>query len=192
MIKAVIFDCFGVLATEAWLPFKARHFGHDPSLLEQATDLGNQANRGLISYSECLSLVAELAGITQAQAQAEIARNVPNELLFAYLRELKPHYKLGFLSNIAADHLHRIFTEDQLSIFDAVTLSYKNGFIKPQPEAYDSAAQDLGLELEECILVDDQERNVTGARDAGMQAVLYRDTKQFRSELEELLANPKS
>lgn len=187
MVKAVIFDCFGVLATEAWLPFKAKYFSHDPKLYEQATDIGRQANRGLISYDDFIGSIARLAGISPRQAASAIQRNVPNERLFAYIEGLKPKYKLGLLSNAAADRLQQIFTENELADFDAITLSYQKGFIKPQSEAFEVAARELGVTPEECVFVDDQQRHIDGALAAGMRGILYTDFEHFEPELDKLL-----
>lgn len=188
MVKAVIFDCFGVLATEAWLSFKAEYFGHDPELFRQATEVSWRADRGLISHDDFIEAVAKLAGISPEEAFRSIRRNVPNEELFAYIKGLKKAgLKTGLLSNVAGDYLHQIFTEEQLGLFDAITLSFRNGFIKPQPEAFTNAAGELGVEPRECVFVDDQERNVSGAQAAGMKAILFENMAKFRQELEPLL-----
>lgn len=187
MVKAVIFDCFGVLVTEAWLPFKQKHFGHDPELLEQVTQISHRADKGLIDRQSAISQTAELAGITPAEFVRAIGQNVPNEELFDYLRELKPHYKIGFLSNISDDYLHQLFDKDHLELFDHLELSYKTGIIKPSALAYENAAAGLGVAAEECIMVDDQPGNVAGAERAGMQAVLFKNTSQLKEELAPLL-----
>ncbi|HEX4774041.1 MAG TPA: HAD-IA family hydrolase [Candidatus Saccharimonadales bacterium] len=193
MIKAIIFDCFGVLATEAWVPFKAKYFGKDPNLYEEASNLGRQANSGLISFDEVIERVSAMASMTPDKARRIIRQNVPNEPLFDYIsNELKPLYKLGFLSNVADDYMRQIFTPEQLGLFDAVTLSYKTGYIKPLTQAYTIVADRLGVTPAECVLVDDKEVNVTGAREAGMQAVLYQSLNKFKTELEKILADPES
>ena len=189
MLKAIIFDCFGVLATEGWLPFKAKHFGNDPELAEQASNIIHRADRGLISHEAAIAQIAALAGISPTEFKRAVDRNVPNQPLFAYLRTLKTKYKLGFLSNISANYLAQIFTPAHLELFDAITLSFESGFIKPQPEAFNRAARELGVEMAECVMVDDRERNVTGARAAGMQTVLYQDVEQLKRELDKLSAN---
>lgn len=187
MVKAIIFDCFGVLATEAWLPFKAKHFAHDPELLEQANSLSRQANGGAIGYDDFMRRIAGLAGITPAEAISAIVRNVPDEQLFAYIRELKQDYKIGFLSNVAGNRLSQIFTADQLGLFDAVALSFENGFVKPDEEAFKYAAKQLGVDTRSCVLIDDQQRNVDGARAAGMAAILYHGAAQLRRQLDPIL-----
>jgi HAD superfamily hydrolase (TIGR01509 family) len=193
MIRAIIFDCFGVLTTEAWLAFKAQHFGHDPKLMKLATEVSHQADRGLISLEEAVQQIAKLANISPKEFERAKGGNVPNQQLFDYLKILKSKYKLGLLSNISDDYLHQIFKPEQLSLFDGIELSYKTGVIKPQPGAYENAARRLGFSVEECIMIDDQQRNVTGARDAGMAAILYGNFRQFKTDLEKALAaNPKN
>jgi putative hydrolase of the HAD superfamily len=188
MIKAIVLDCFGVLVTEAWLPFKAEYFGKDKAKYQAATDLTVRANRGLISHEDFLAGAAELAGISYEAAAAYISRNVPNEPLFEYLRELKPHYKLGFLSNVAADYLSRMFTPEHLALFDVIALSYKTGHVKPEIGAYTDVAERLGVKPQEALMVDDQERNTTGAVEAGMHAILYKNVDKLKAELGPLLA----
>lgn len=183
MVKAIIFDCFGVLATEAWRPFKAKYFGDDPQLFERASQASWQADRGLTSYDDFIRAIAEMAGLTPAETTKAIARNVPDEELFAYVRELKADYKLGLLSNVAGDYLRQIFTAGQLALFDAITLSFENGFIKPQKQAFEIVAGRLSVDAHECVFIDDQERNVNGALEAGMSALLYHDAASLRKDL---------
>jgi len=191
MIKAVIFDCFGVLATEAWLPFKAKYFT-DPEVHEEAESLMKQANSGLINNADFLQGIAKLAGLTPEAVLEALRHNVPNEPLFDYMRnQLKPKYKLGFLSNVSGDYLQELFTPDQLKLFDAISLSYKTGHVKPEPKAYSSAADELGVLPEECVFVDDRSIHVNGALDAGMKAVLYEDFESFKHQMDELLADAK-
>ncbi len=186
-MQAVVFDCFGVLATEGWLAFKAKYFGHDQELFEQASDLSHQADRGLISREWAINETASLAGVSSDELREAIGHNMPNEELFAYIRKLKANYKLGLLSNAAGNYLGQIFTDEQLGFFDAVCLSFECGFIKPQPQAFETMAQRLGVPVEACVFIDDQEHNVDGARAVGMSAVLYRDNVHLREELGNLL-----
>jgi HAD superfamily hydrolase (TIGR01509 family) len=192
MIKAIIFDCFGVLTTDAWLPFKDQHFGHDPLLLEQASDLNKQSDGGFISYDSFLTQIAALAQVPSQQVAQAIATNVPNQELFEYVSQLKPRYKLGLLSNAPGDWLAHLFTPSQVALFDVTALSYETHFTKPMPEAYATIAERLGVEMSECIFTDDQERFVTGAREAGMPAIWYKDNDQLKAELTALLADPEA
>lgn len=191
MIRAIIFDCFGVLTTDAWLPFKSQYFGHDPALLEQAGDLNKQSDSGLISYGDFLDRVGSMAGITAKQVEQAVSHNNPNSEIFEYIRQLKANYKIGLLSNASGNWLTDLFTPEQVALFDATALSYETRYIKPDRNAYAVVADRLGVTVGECVFIDDQERYITGAREAGMQAVWYKDNEQLVSELTTLLANSK-
>ncbi len=187
MIRAVIFDCFGVLTSDGWLPFKNKHFGDNPSLYEQATTLNHQVDLGQIDYSEFIRQVATLAQVSQQEAKRDIENNVPDEALFAYVTELKSKHRLGLLSNAAADWLSKLFKPEQIGLFDAIALSYETGFIKPQRQAYEVVAQRLGVAVGECVLVDDQAGYCEGARAAGMPAIHYTGLLELKRDLTTLL-----
>ncbi len=186
-IRAIIFDCFGVLATDGLLPFRERYFGDKPDLMQEARDLGGQVNAGLANYDDYIHRMAEMAGVTVAEARRQIESNVPDERLFAYIeRELKPHYKIGILSNAGENWLDEIFTKEQLALFDAVALSYEIGVVKPDPRAYQIIANRLGIPPETCVFTDDQERYCTAAREAGMQAIYYQGVDDLRARFAQI------
>lgn len=188
MIRAIIFDCFGVLTTDGWLPFKRRHLGHDPDQLQQATDLNKQTDSGLLDYRTYLERIAAMARVTVHAVQSALEENVANDQLLQYIAsELKPHYKIGMLSNAANDWREQLFGKERAPLFDAVALSYETGHTKPSEQAYLTIADRLGLSPEECVFVDDQERYCTGARDVGMQAVYYQHFDQFKTDIESIL-----
>ena len=105
------------------------------------------------------------------------------------IRELKSQYKIGFLSNASANLLHDLFTPEQVQLFDVASISYETGFSKPDERAYTITAARLEVEPEECVFVDDVERNCTAARDVGMQAVWYQSLEQTVNDLRKILAN---
>jgi putative hydrolase of the HAD superfamily len=141
-----------------------------------------------MDYKHFLTEIGRLAETTAQQVQDEIDNNVTDEELFDYISNLKPKYKVGMLSNAASNYLSDLFQPEQIALFDAVVLSYEAGFIKPEVQAYELIAERLGVEITECIFIDDQEKHVTGARRVGMQAILYRDFPQMKRELEKILS----
>lgn len=188
MIKAIIFDCFGVLTTDGWLPFKKEHFGHDKQLLDKATELNSLANSRLMSYQEFLSRIAQLAGLSPERVRAIVESSVANQELLDYIKSLKPKYKIGMLSNASRNLLGELFSKSQVNLFDEIALSYETGIPKPDSRAYIEAAQDLGLKPSQCVFIDDQEKHIAGARQVGMKAILYKDFAQMKSELVEILS----
>ena len=187
MIKAIIFDCFGVLASDGWLPFKAKHFTSDSILLEQAIVLNKHVDAGVISYDDFIGSVASLANVPEAEARSAIKHNIRNDALFDYIRDqLKPTYKIGLLSNAAEDRLTEMFQADQVALFDATVLSYQIGAIKPDPVTYQTIADRLGIDISECVFIDDQPKYCEGAALAGMTAIHYQSLEQMKLELTQL------
>ena len=192
MIKALVFDCYGVLVTDGWLPFKSELFGHSPELMDQAGYLNNQYNVNNISYGEFVQQLSELSSMPSSQVTQAIDGNVSNKPLFKLMQELKKTYKVGMLSNIGSDVLESLFTDKELGLFDEMALSFETGFVKPDPRAYRAVSERLGVDLEECVMIDDVENNCVAAQDVGMQAVFYKDFAGFQKDLEKILANSKA
>ncbi len=184
MIKAVIFDCFGVLTTDGWLPFKRKYFSNDPTLETEATDLNKRTDAGLATYDDFVQGIARLAHVSEGEATKAIENNVTDDDLLDFIEHsIKPHYKVGMLSNAGDNWLPKLFSKKQISLFDAVALSYETGFVKPDPQAYRVICERLGLEPENCVFIDDQERYCLAAKEQGMKAIWYQSFEQFKSEI---------
>ena len=186
----MIFDCYGVLASDGWLSFKARYFEDDAVRSGEATLLNKAVDAGKASHDDLIRKVAEMAGVSEEVAGEQIENSIPDEKLFAYIKEeLKPSYLIGLLSNAGHNRLHFIFTPEQLTLFDGVALSYEMGVIKPDVRAYEIIAERLQVRPEECIFVDDQPKFIEGAEQAGMRAILYADADQLKQDMPTLLAD---
>jgi putative hydrolase of the HAD superfamily len=81
--------------------------------------------------------------------------------------------RLGALTNdMAAFHGQDwVDQQDYLARFDVVIDAGLTGVLKPDPRAFTSAAQALGLPLPQVVFLDDMPWNVEGARAVGMTAI---------------------
>jgi epoxide hydrolase-like predicted phosphatase len=188
VIKGVIFDCFGVLVTSSYEPFKADYLHNDPELIKKFMQVENRSSRGEISLEQAEIEFAEIAGISFQETSEFLQDNPRNDLLLRYIsQELKGDYKISMLSNIADDRIHELFTENDIELFDDMVLSYQVGLAKPDKQIYILAAERIGLAPDECVFIDDNSYYCEGARSAGLNAVLYDNFKQMKSELEKIL-----
>ena len=188
MIKAIIFDCFGVLSTEGFRVFCGKYFKDQPKKRAQAQSLMDLHTLGSLAYEEFIDSLAKLAGQKSEIVEDYLHSNRPNELLFDYIREnLKPKYKIGMLSNAGDDWLSELFSSQDLALLDDVVLSFRFGITKPNPAIYGLAAQRLEVKPIDCVFIDDIERYCDGARAVGMQAILYEDFEQMKTDLQALL-----
>lgn len=184
MIKAIIFDCFGVLVTSSYEPFKKKYFGGDKDKIAKFTEIEDRSSRGEISLEEAEAGFAELAGVSLEQCAEELAQNPRNAELLEYIKkELKPRFKIGMLSNVAKNRISELFLPEDTDLFDDIVLSFQVGLAKPDPKIFELAAQRLGLKLEECLFVDDLAKYLVGAEKVGMSTIQYRDFDEFKNYL---------
>lgn len=188
MIKAIIFDCFGVL-----------YLHHHKMLTEsfenketerEFEDLFNQMNYGYISRKEYAEKTAPLLRRSpQEIEQLILNEHTTNIPLFDYIDTLKLRYKIGMLSNIGRGWVQNFFDEHQLhDVFDAVVLSGDEGVTKPHPQIFELTAERLNMKMNECIMIDDLPENIAGADAAGMHGIVYGNFRQMKMELAEYLS----
>jgi putative hydrolase of the HAD superfamily len=193
--KALLVDFGGVLTSDIWSSFasfcEAR--GLDPESAKQLFRENPDALaslRGLeTGEMDAAEFERRFAALLDTEADGLI------EGLFAGLQPNQPMLKAveqaqevgvptGLISNSwVMDH----YTEEIRDLFDVVVISAEVGLHKPQPEIYRLAAEQIGVEPEDCVFVDDLRENCEGAEAVGMTAVLYRDADEAIAKLEELL-----
>lgn len=182
-IKAIIFDCFGVLYVDS----KKSLLDIVP-LARQAElhDIFTANNYGYYDKNEYLAQVAAVTGMTPQQVADYAAHeHRANQRLLEVIRsQLRGRYKLGLLSNIGREWIYDFFSKHQLhELFDEVVLSGEEGITKPSVAIFELMAERLGLEPAECLMIDDIVENCTGAQAAGMRTIHFQDTTQLLGEL---------
>lgn len=188
MIKAIIFDCFGVLTTDDWLAFKDAYLEPGSEAESEAIELNHRADANLITFDDFARGIAKLAGMTDEETLKRLGSHTSNTALFNYIRDtLKPRYKIGLCSNASDDYTGELFTPDQNALFDTKTFSFMLGVIKPDPLMYEATATGLDVLADECVFIDDREGFVEGARATGMKGICFHSNEQVISELEKLL-----
>jgi putative hydrolase of the HAD superfamily len=190
MIKAIFFDCFGVLVgTGFWNVY--RDAGGDPerdwSFIEERL---RAVNAGQASLQQFRQAMADRLGISVQEYMAIYDRNeLPNAELITYIRnELKPHYRIGIISNAGPGVVESKIVPDDLKLFDDVVVSSEVGLLKPDPGIYLLACERLGVKLHEALFTDDQARYLGPAAELGMETILFGDLVSFRDQLESLLS----
>lgn len=194
MIKAVIFDCFGVLLADSLQLMTDGLAESKPAAAQEVRDTIRLVNKGLIDPSEARPRIAECFEIS-VDEYSRVLRSgeTKNTKLLDYIQDLHGSYKTAVLSNVGADSLRKRFPDGELAThFDAVVASGDIGFAKPEPQAYEITATRLGVRLDECVFTDDRIMFCEAATSVGMKSILYTDFVQFAKELEDLLARENS
>lgn len=184
-IKAIIFDCYGVMYVDSHRSLKQEY----PDLAQDIADLSQQSDYGWIDREQYLQGLSELTGEpTSTITEFILTEHHLNRPLVAHIAELKVQYKIGMLSNVGRGWLDDFFAQHNLKhLFDTVILSGEEGMTKPSPEIFELAAERLGVAPGECIMIDDIQENCNGADAAGMRAIHYRSITQLTSDLDHML-----
>lgn len=85
------------------------------------------------------------------------------------LERLGSRFKLVVLSNGEPDFLDHLATNQVRWQFDAIISVNLVGAFKPHPAVYRRAAQELGLEVGDCMMVSSNSFDVVGARACGLR-----------------------
>ncbi len=100
------------------------------------------------------------------------------------LTRLKGRHKLLLLSNTDVERFGFIRkTFPEVLIFDEYVLSFEVGYLKPHPQIYQEALKKAKARAEECVFIDDLEENIEGARNVGLDTILYGPQTDLEAEL---------
>lgn len=189
IVRAIVFDCFGVLYASS-IDALVRLCAPEDKLLLR--DINKQHDYGFISGQEYESKIAEIFGWTRQQAHNFLMqKRVRNSALIDYIADLRQQHrglKIALLSNVGSDTLEYLFAPDELDkLFDVRILSYEESLAKPNPEIFVLTAERLGVATGECVMIDDRAENCEGAEIAGMKALQYTDNNLIIQRLNALL-----
>jgi len=197
-IKAVIFDMGGVFINtfdHSARQIMAQRYGISIEELERIVfhnPLSIDAEKGLFSKEKLLEMMAQQVGIPVEEATAFYEEFFSNDEedaeLVAFVRTLKPHYKLGLLSNAFPGT--REWMQERhtfLDLFEVSFFSAEVGMRKPEEGFYRLILDALQVEPEETLFVDDFSQNIAGAQELGMQTIWYTDREKAIPLLKELL-----
>ena len=201
--KAVVFDFGGVMTTST-MPQRVIALAAEKGIEWDVLMRGFNAHRldydaGFITVDELYALVWRDAGLSvppETTAAFVKADNESwcfrNERTLAWMRTLKGRgFKIGILTNMAPafarEHFESKFA-DFLSLADAAVISGYEGLVKPYREIYDLLRSRIDLPAGDLCFIDDLEKNIVAAREAGWNAIRFVTNDQVESDFERLVA----
>ncbi len=184
MIKAIIFDCFGVLVgTGIWNVYQQAggDLVADKAFLDDLIErnaLGQLPNGG---FNKTL---ADHLDLTESQWRQLLDDDEkPNQPTFDYIKQLKNSYKIGLLSNANHGVIERKIPPDLRDIFDDIVVSAEVGLMKPSPHIFKLASERLSVKPSEVIFIDDHAEYLDGARQTGMKTILYKNLETLKKDM---------
>lgn len=197
MITTIIFDIGNVLADFSW-EAHYRRFGYSEEIFERLANatvkspLWNEVDKGVMSEEEIIQgFIENDPGIekeireTLRDKSTIVSRN---DYAIPWIQELKGKgYRCLYLSNFSESaHVQCAAALDFLPYMDGGILSYQEKIIKPMPEIYQLLIDRYGLLPEDCVFLDDTQKNLDGAERFGIHTVLFQNQAQAVEELRKL------
>jgi putative hydrolase of the HAD superfamily len=197
-IRAVVFDIGGVLEItpdlgirERWEARLALPAGE---MDERMADVWRGGSIGTITLDDVHQALRDRLSLDEQQLAAYMADvwreylGTANTELIEYARGLRPRYRTGILSNSfvgAREREQAAYGFEDL--VDEIVYSHEAGMSKPDPRIYALACARLGVRPGEMVFIDDWDKAVAGASEAGIHAVRYQDNSQAIAHIERLL-----
>jgi HAD superfamily hydrolase (TIGR01509 family) len=180
MIKAIIFDFFDVIRTDAyksWLT--ANSIPHEGAYF----DASYQQDMGVITVEEFLKRLSDLQGRDVTRQELEMSAKVDYAVL-EIIKILRKNYKLALLSNAPSVVIREILAEHDLEqYFDNIIVSSEVGMVKPHPDIFTYILGQLSVNASEALFVDDNEKHTKAAEALGIRSIHFRSAEQLKDEL---------
>ena len=71
--------------------------------------------------------------------------------------------------------------------FDEIIVSSDVCLIKPNVDIYTYALDKINKTALECVFIDDNPKNIEGAKKAHIDGIVFKNTEDFKNELEKLV-----
>lgn len=194
MIKYIIFDIGNVL-----LEFKPLNYLADLFLEEKiCAELHEQIfrspewlllDRGTITQEKVLEILSlrhpENADKIKISFQGWMDILTPKIDSIEIVKKLHVlNYKLFLLSNFHKDAFELIENKyDFFKLFEGGIISYKEKLLKPEIEIYKVLLKKYNIKANEALFIDDTIENVEGAKEAGINAIVFKDSQGLIKDL---------
>lgn len=194
MIQAVIYDFGNVLCSFRVTTFFEHLARRSTCTVEQLMGLMPEISHLAIEYEsgrmtsrQFFQHFSALARITVTEDEFITAYTnifTPIDGTMRAIRRLTGRYRLGLLSNTNEWHfIHSIRPIEVFPLFDAVSLSYEVGAMKPAAVIYQDMLNKIGVPADACVYFDDIQENVDAGARAGMQARLFTTAEAMQADL---------
>jgi len=197
-INAVIFDWGGVLIEDP-----------APALFKYcANTLGVGEEQYIIAFDICVNdfqtgavteqqfwmnmtkrLKAPMPKADSLWTEAFTAAYRPRLEMFSLASRLrKAGCKTAILSNTEKPVVE-IINKQKYNDFDVTILSCLEGTAKPGRKIYDLTLDRLRIPARQALFIDDKQENIDGAKQVGLQTIIFENTCNFKKDIARLFPN---
>jgi len=186
-VKAILFDLDGVIVDTLHFHFLAwqEMFNRWGGEVRELTVLLHEGR----SSREILPLLIEEAGIDIPEDQRHdfietkraYYRSIVDVQFYPEAKETlkklhKEGYTLALVTACARRNMNHALSENELKFFDVIITGDDIPRAKPNPDPYDIARKKLGLEKDECLVVENAPLGIESGKNAGIRVAAIATT----------------
>jgi HAD superfamily hydrolase (TIGR01509 family) len=179
MIRAILFDNDGILVDTESLYYEAtrdvmREVGFELTEEHFIEYFLRQAKGAWHLADVAKEDIPALRDERNRRYNARLARGIaPIDGVVDAIARLREHFTLGIVTSCRSDHFETIHASTGLlPHFDFVLTREDYKMSKPDPEPYLLAVERAGAAPDECVVVEDSERGLTAAVQAGIDCYI--------------------
>ena len=197
MIDTFIFDIGNVLVRFNWKDTFDKIFDKETAEhIANSTVLNDESWKeldiGIKTYDELIEMFVKNAGGYEKEIKFALDSIYENLHIYDYaapwLKSLKEKgYKVYILSNFGDYTFNKSKKYfDFLEYTDGSLISYEVKMLKPSFEIYDAICNKFGIIKENAVFLDDSAINIEGAREFGLNGIVFENLEGALKELEKL------
>ena len=194
-VKNIVFDLGGVVFARDPRKFEPefiKFFSY--IMLPKMPEFWEEYDRGVVSYDEVISALAEYNSCDRELAATNLRRSILTQEAIpatkALIEALKAKgYRLFVLSNMSKEFIEFLREQEVYRNFEGEVVSCEEHIIKPDAEIYRCLTSRYGLDVAETLFIDDRQQNVDAACNEGWQGFKFdpRNPEASCQELRDIL-----
>lgn len=198
MIKRIFFDLDGVLTTDKTGSFTtSKYFAEKlginfKEVFEYNKKFDGDTDSGKISNLDAWKKTCEKFGVEfnpNYLYEAFISTPI-DEKMVQYAIQLKDKCKVGIISDNSVERANSIIEKNNWSdIFDVIVISDEVRCTKKETRIFEISAQRAKVNPEECIFIDNKQKNIEVSKVAGMKGIYFDDAIRDYEKLRDIIEN---
>lgn len=195
MIKVILFDIGDVLIgnydNELYYNYLSKKNKiNKKRFLREIDPLDKGIDSDIISLNELETRFAKVLDIDKTEVQynkafEKLART--NKAVVKIAEQLSKRYKMALLSDINKERYKVVESKFiNTKLFNKIFLSYKLHLLKPDKRIFLHVIKGLKVKPNEILFIDNDIKNINGARKVGMEGILFNNAKQLKADINKM------